>query len=63
VPAAPVAARIAMFASQARFVVALANAASEAQRERELRRAHLREMEQTLPLDAGAAEAGTETLL
>ena len=48
-----------MLASQARFDAALANAASEAQRERELRRAHLHEMEQTLPRYAAALEAGT----
>ncbi|HEX7914588.1 DUF349 domain-containing protein [Rudaea sp.] len=50
---------IEMLASQARFDAALANAASEAQRERELRRAHLHEMEQTLPRYAAVLEAGT----
>jgi len=50
---------IEMLASKARFDAALANAAAEAQRERELRRAHLHEMEQTLPRYAAVLEAGT----
>jgi predicted component of type VI protein secretion system len=45
-------------ASQSRFEAALANAAAEAQRERELRRAHLHEMEQILPAYTAALEAG-----
>ena len=57
--AIPVAPSIEMLASQARFDTALANAAAEAQRERELRRAHLHEMEQTLPRYAAVLEAGT----
>jgi hypothetical protein len=48
-----------MLASQARFDAALANAAAEAQRERELRRTHLHELEQVLPRYAAALEAGT----
>jgi hypothetical protein len=45
-------------ASQSRFEAALANAAAEAQRERELRRTHLHEMEQILPAYAAALETG-----
>ncbi|MFT3792353.1 MAG: DUF349 domain-containing protein [Rudaea sp.] len=55
----PAATNLEMLASQARFDAALANAASEAQRERELRRAHLHEMEQILPRYSAAVEAGT----
>lgn len=55
----PAATSAEMLASQARFDAALASAANEAQRERELRRAHLHEMEQALPRYAAALEAGT----
>lgn len=48
-----------MLASQARFDAALANAAAEAQRERELRRSHLREIEELLPQYTAVIEAGT----
>ena len=48
-----------LIASQARFDAALANAAAEAQRERELRRTYLHEMEQILPRYAAAVDAGT----
>lgn len=57
--AAPAMPGVEMFASQARFDAALASAASEAQRERELRRAHLHEMEQALPRYAAMLDAGT----
>ncbi|MBS0581790.1 MAG: DUF349 domain-containing protein [Proteobacteria bacterium] len=57
-PEEPVAISAAMLASQARFDAALASAASDAQRERELRRTHLHEMEQVLPRYAAALEAG-----
>ena len=57
--AEPAATSIEMLASQARFDAALASAAAEAQRERELRRAHLREIEELLARYTTALDAGT----
>ncbi|MBN8884898.1 MAG: DUF349 domain-containing protein [Rudaea sp.] len=59
VAAEPAAPTPEMLASQARFDAALANAAAEAQRERELRRSHLREIEELLPQYTTVIEAGT----
>lgn len=47
-----------LLASQARFDAALAHAAAAAQRERDVRRAYLREIEEALPRYASALEAG-----
>ena len=50
-----------LLASQARFDVALASAAAESQRERELRRMHLHEIEELAPQYATALDAGDVT--
>jgi exonuclease SbcC len=59
VEAAPAAPDIEALAAQARFDAALANAAAEAQRERDARRAHLHEMEQIATHYAAALESGS----